>query len=106
MYKIFFFSPQSHTEDIKEAMFSAGGGQQGNYKRCSWQTKGQGQFQAKKGANPFLGDIGKLEIVNEDKVEMLVSDEKLDNVIEALKEAHPYEEPAFEVYRIFETFNK
>ena len=75
MYKIFFFSPQSHTEDIKEAMFSAGGGQQGNYKRCSWQTKGQGQFQAKKGANPFLGDIGKLEIVNEDKVEMLVSDE-------------------------------
>ena len=102
MYKIFFFSPQSHTEDIKEAMFSAGGGQQGNYKRCSWQTKGIGQFQAMDGANPFLGDIDNLESVEEYKVEMLVSEKDLENTILALKKAHPYEEPAFEFIQIIE----
>ena len=103
MYKIFFFCPEDQTEKVKEAMFNAGAGRLGNYQRCSWQTKGIGQFQAMDGANPFLGDIDKLETVEEYKVEMLVSEEDLDNTIQALKKAHPYEEPAWEVYKIYKS---
>ena len=103
MYKIFFFCPEDHTEKVKEAMFLAGAGQLGNYKRCSWQTKGQGQFQAIAGANPFLGKLDQLESVDEYKVEMLVSEENLDSALDALKKAHPYEEPAWEVYKIYRT---
>ena len=100
MYKLCFFCPTEHTEAVKEAIFSAGGGTLGAYDRCSWQTLGQGQFQAKKGANPSVGEIGILETVAEYKVEILVSEDNLDDAITALCKRHPYEEPAWEVYKI------
>lgn len=100
MYKVCFFCPKTETEVVKEAMFAAGGGRLGQYQKCSWQTLGMGQFQAMDGANPYIGKQGQLETVEEFRVEMLVTEDDLDGVVSALKLAHPYEEPAWEVYKL------
>lgn len=102
MYKLCFFVPVSHAEETKEAVFKAGGGRIGNYDCCAWQTLGQGQFRPLDGSNPHLGERGQLERVDELKVEMVCEDERIRDVVEALKQAHPYEEPAYEVYRLEE----
>ena len=95
MYQLIFFVPESHTEIVKAAVFGAGAGKFRNYDNCSWQTKGTGQFRPLAGSDAFLGSEGKLEKVDEHRVEMLCTDENLKAVIAALKQAHPYEEPAY-----------
>lgn len=100
MYKLAFFVPSSHVETVKEALFSAGAGRIGNYDKCSWQVLGQGQFRALEGADPFLGKVGKVETVEEYKVEMVCDEPRIHAAIDALKNAHPYEEPAYEVWKI------
>ncbi|KYQ88990.1 hypothetical protein DLAC_10206 [Tieghemostelium lacteum] len=102
MYKLCFFVPKTHVENVKNAIFQAGGGVLGNYDRCCWQTLGIGQFRALKGSNPFIGDIGTTETVEEYKVEMVVETQSIKHVISALKQSHPYETPAFEYWRINE----
>lgn len=101
MFKLIFFVPDSHVKAVKYAVFTAGAGQQGNYDQCSWQVLGQGQFRALKGANPFLGEIDQLERVPEWRVEVLVSESDLNNVLAAMREAHPYEHPAFDVIQLY-----
>ncbi|BAN46898.1 YqfO family protein [Metapseudomonas resinovorans] len=100
MYKLCFYVPESHLEPVKKAIFAAGGGRIGAYDSCSWQTLGQGQFRPLQGSNPFLGEVGSVEQVAEWKVEMVVADELLHGAVKALKQTHPYETPAFEVWRL------
>ncbi len=100
MYKLCFYVPDSHLEAVKSAIFAAGGGRIGNYDSCCWQVLGQGQFRPLSGSRPFLGETGVVEWVEEWKVEMVVADELIHAAVKALKQAHPYETPAFEVWRL------
>lgn len=99
MYKITVYVPDSHLESVKTAMFVAGAGRVGNYESCAWQVKGSGQFRPIEGATPFLGYVGALEQVEEWKVELVCEDGLVRDVIRALREAHPYEEPAYDVVK-------
>ncbi|ROM90067.1 YqfO family protein [Pseudomonas brassicacearum] len=100
MYKLGFFVPQSHVEVVKGAVFAAGGGRIGAYDHCSWQVLGLGQFRPLDGSQPFIGQAGLVEQVEEWKVELVVSDELIGSVVAALKQSHPYETPAYEVWRL------
>lgn len=100
MYKLCFFVPEDHAEPVKQAIFEAGGGRIGDYDCCAWQTRGDGQFRALDGADPFLGKVGEIERVSELKVELVCRDELVHAVIDAMRAAHPYEEPAYDVYRL------
>lgn len=102
MYKLAFFVPASHVEVVKAAVFAAGGGRIGDYDRCAWQTLGQGQFRPLDGSQPFLGQTGQVEVVEEWKVELVVADELIAQVVAALRQSHPYETPAYEVWRLAE----
>ncbi len=98
MHKLCFFVPTTHVEQVKAAVFEAGAGRIGDYDCCAWQTLGEGQFRALAGANPFIGQVGEVERVPEFKVELVVADHLLEAVVQALKQAHPYETPAYEVW--------
>ena len=100
MYKFCFFVPEPYLEETKHAVFTAGGGQIGDYDHCAWQTLGRGQFRPLAGSNPHLGQFGELEKVDEYKVELVCNDHLIREVVAALKHAHPFEEPAYEVYRL------
>ncbi|WP_298453738.1 YqfO family protein [uncultured Marinobacter sp.] len=100
MYKICYFVPGTHLEKTKQALFDIGAGRIGDYDSCAWQCSGQGQFRPLEGSNPFLGERGGLEVVEEFKVELVCSDELVRKAVAALKQAHPYEEPAYEIYRL------
>ena len=99
-YKIVFYVPEAQADTVKEALFAAGAGGYELYDRCAWQTKGTGQFRPKEGSNPFLGSHGKVEYVPELRVETICDPEHIRAALEALLEAHPYEEPAYEVIEI------
>ena len=100
MFQIVFYVPREHCEAVKQAMFDAGAGRVGEYDSCAWQTAGTGQFRPLPGSDPFVGRTGELERLEEIKVEMVCEPEALTPALEALKLAHPYEEPAFAYYRI------
>ncbi len=100
MYKIGFYVPDSHVEAVKRALFAAGAGRIGNYDSCCWQTLGQGQFRALDGSQPYVGQPGIVERVPELRVEMVCEDAMLKAAIAALRAAHPYEEPAFDVVKL------
>jgi structural hemagglutinin/hemolysin toxin protein RtxA len=99
-YKITFYVPESHLEIVKQALFDAGAGKQGDYEHACWQCLGQGQFRPLVGANPTIGTLQKLTFITEYKVEMLCSANFLIAATQALKANHPYEEPAFDVIRL------
>ncbi|MCS2608844.1 YqfO family protein [Halomonas dongshanensis] len=100
MYKLAFFVPVADAEKVKQAVFDAGGGRIGNYDQCCFQTLGTGQFRPTEGADPHIGHIGTLERVEEYKVEMVCDDDHIHGAVAALKLAHPYEEVAFDVWRL------
>ncbi|HYQ54551.1 MAG: NGG1p interacting factor NIF3 [Pseudomonas sp.] len=102
MYKLAFFVPASHVDVVKAAVFAAGGGRIGDYDHCAWQTLGQGQFRPLDGSQPFLGQTGQVEVVEEWKVELVVADDLIAPVVAALRLSHPYETPAFEVLRLLD----
>ncbi|WP_163119797.1 NGG1p interacting factor NIF3 [Acinetobacter pittii] len=102
MLKLIYYVPASHLESTKQAIFSAGAGGIGNYEHCAWQVKGIGQFKPVKGADPYIGELGELEQVDEWRVETIVIEENARAVAKALKASHPYEEPAFEFIQIIE----
>jgi hypothetical protein len=99
-YKIVVYVPESHADKLREAMGNAGAGKIGNYSNCTFTIKGTGRFKPEEGSNPTIGEIGKLEEVSEDRIETVCSGDKLQAVLGAIKEAHPYEEPATDVYQI------
>ena len=100
MYKLSFFVPESHLESVKQALFEAGAGKIGDYDSCCWQTLGTGQFRALEGSDPFFGEPGRVEQVIEYKVELVCEDNLMADVVMRLKAAHPYEEPAYDVFRL------
>ena len=97
MYKLGVYVPETHLEAVKEALFDAGAGRIGDYDRCCWQAAGQGQFRPLPGSRPFLGATGEVETVAEYRVEMVLAEEYTPAVIAALRHAHPYEEPAWDL---------
>lgn len=100
MYKLCFYVPNTHLEEVKEALFNLGVGRMGNYDHCCWQAKGVGQFKALKESNPFVGEINKIEILEEYKVEMICQDNLIKDAVKMLRQAHPYEEPAIDVWKM------
>ena len=98
--KIVVFVPETHTDVVREAMGKAGAGRIGNYSFCSFSSKGIGRFRPETGANPHIGKVGKFEEVVEERIEVVCSREKLDDVIKAIKEVHPYDEVAINVYSL------
>ena len=100
MYKLGFYVPQSHLEQVKEALFAAGAGRIGDYDKCSWQVLGQGQFRPLAGSEPFIGAPGKLERVAEYRVEMVCAPDRVRSAVAALRSAHPYEEPAWDLVQL------
>ncbi len=96
--KLVTFCPSSHAGQIRDALFQAGAGQIGNYDSCSYSTEGEGTFRALPGANPFVGELGKLHIEPESRIETIFPPYLESAVITALKQAHPYEEVAFDIY--------
>jgi len=100
MYQLNFYVPESHLEEVKNALFAKGAGQIGNYDSCAWETVGQGQFRPLKHSQPFLGEVGKVEPVREYKVEMLCDPKYITQVLQELTDKHPYETPVYSVYKI------
>jgi hypothetical protein len=100
MYKLAFYVPVEHIDKVKTAVFAAGAGRVGNYDCCCWQVPGQGQFRPLPGSQPFLGQQGAVEIVEEYRVELVCEEHLLNAVVAALRAAHPYEEPAFDVVQL------
>ena len=96
--KLVVFVPPEALEAVREAVFAAGAGRIGAYERCSWETVGTGTFRALPGASPTVGEVGEDERVAEVRVETVFPAECHDAVVAALRAAHPYEEPAFDVY--------
>ncbi|MBU1092712.1 YqfO family protein [Patescibacteria group bacterium] len=96
--KIVVFVPESHADAVREAMGGAGAGEIGNYTNCSFSSKGTGRFLPREGANPTIGEVGKLEAVEEERIEMVCPREVLTNIVAAIRKVHPYEEVAFDIY--------
>ena len=102
MYKLCVYIPESHVEAVKQALFAAGAGRIGNYDSCCFQVKGTGQFRPLEGSQPFIGQTGAVEKVDEYRVEMVCADERVDDALAALRAVHPYEEPAFDLWKLDE----
>jgi len=100
MYKLCVYIPQDHVEQVKRAIFEAGAGRLGNYDRVAWQTRGEGQFRPLERSDPAFGRKGELETVPEYKVETYCQEELIEDVLQALREAHPYEEPGYDVFEL------
>lgn len=100
MKKIVVYVPLSHTEEVREAVGRAGGGKLGKYSFCSFSIRGVGRFKPEEGANPHIGKVGELESVEEERIEFNCEDNLVDKVISAIKEVHPYEEVALDVYQL------
>lgn len=100
MNKLVFFVPPSHLEQVKDALFEVGAGRYSNYDRCCWQVLGAGQFRPNELAKPHLGAPNITELLAEYRVEMLCGEADLDQLLGALKQVHPYEEPAYEVFEL------
>ena len=94
--------PREALEATRDAVFAAGAGRIGDYERCSWYAAGTGTFLGGEGTNPTLGEAGREERAAELRVETVVPEQLLADVLRALKEAHPYEEPAYDVYPLLD----
>jgi hypothetical protein len=92
--------PREALDVVRTALFEAGAGRIGEYEHCSWYTQGTGTFLGGEGTNPTLGEAGREERVAELRLETVFPEESQDDVIAALRRAHPYEEPAFDVYAL------
>lgn len=100
MYKLAFYVPLEDAETVKEAVFASGAGRIGDYEACCFETRGTGQFRPLDGATPHIGKVGALEKVEEVKVELVCEDQLIREAVDALRAAHPYEEPAFDVWKL------
>jgi dinuclear metal center YbgI/SA1388 family protein len=95
--KLFTFVPADKAEQVRQAIFSAGGGQIGNYSECSFNAEGEGTFKADEGTNPYVGQPGKRHTEKEIKIEVILPAFLENKVVTAMKSVHPYEEVAYDV---------
>lgn len=94
-----FYVPVAETDAVLSALFAAGAGRIGDYDQCAFVLEGRGQFRPLSGANPTIGAVGEVEYVAENRVELTFPRALREAAVSALREAHPYEEPAFHVLR-------
>lgn len=95
--KLVTFCPESHAEQVRNALFQAGAGQIGNYSECSFNSRGIGTFRGNEASNPALGERGKIEFADEIKIEVILPSHLENTVVRAMKAAHPYEEVAYDI---------
>jgi hypothetical protein len=100
--KLVVFVPPDALDAVRDAVFAAGAGRIGEYERCSWYTEGTGTFLGGEGTAPTVGEKGREERVPEIRLETVYPAEREDQVVRALLEAHPYEEPAYDLYPLAE----
>jgi len=103
---IVFTVPETHANVVREAMGRAGAGKVGDYSYCSYSVKGIGRFMPNKGSNPYLGKVGILEEVEEERIETVCNRSVLEHVLEEIKKAHPYEEMVIDIYPVYEIGRK
>src|SRR5262249_55480203 len=97
-HKLVVFVPPESLDRVRDALFAAGAGRIGGYERCSWYSEGTGTFLGGEGTSPTVGERGGEEHVPELRLEAVVPAAPNQEVVAALREAHPYEEPAFDIY--------
>nr|WP_321378226.1 Nif3-like dinuclear metal center hexameric protein [uncultured Bacteroides sp.] len=100
LLKLVTFVPAQQAEKVRRALFDAGCGNLGNYDSCSYNLEGEGTFRAQEGTHPFCGKVGELHKEKEIRIETILPSFKKNAVIRALIAAHPYEEPAFDLYSL------
>jgi len=105
-YKLVVFVPADALEKVAEAVFKAGAGWIGNYSHCSFRSSGEGTFLPLEGAKPAIGKKGKLEKVDEIRFESIIPAQKVADVVKAMRNAHPYEMPAFDVIKLYDFEDK
>ena len=98
--KLIVFVPREALDTVRAALFEAGAGRIGDYERCSWYTEGTGTFLGGADTDPAVGEPGREARVPELRLETVFPAERHEEVITALRRAHPYEEPAFDVYEL------
>ena len=102
--KLFTFVPIESAEQVRKAIFDAGGGNIGKYSQCSFNMDGSGTFMAKEGADPYIGEIGKPTTTKEMKIEVVFPAFLENHIVEAMLSAHPYEEVAYDVIALSNTY--
>jgi len=100
MFKVVVYVPEADADAVREAMFKKGAGYIGNYSNCSFNVNGIGTFRPGEGTNPYIGNIGTVEKVSEVRVETIVNEKDLNSVIDNMIKAHPYEEVAYDIYKL------
>ncbi len=98
--KLFTFAPLDKAEQVRNAIFRAGGGQIGNYSECSFNAEGVGTFKGEEGTNPYVGEVGKQHRENEIKIEAIFPAWLENKVVSSMKAAHPYEEVAYDIINL------
>ncbi len=98
--KVVTFVPQADVPKVRESLFAAGGGRYGLYSKCSFAGPGRGTFYGGKGSKPSHGEAGKMEEIDEARLEILVPADRIGKALSALRRAHPYEEPVIEAYEV------
>ncbi len=100
MYKLSYYVPKEAKEKTKNALFAVGAGMFEKYECCCFESLGRGQFKPIGDANPYIGELNKIEYVSEYKIEMICKDDLIKKAVEVLKDTHPYEEVAYEVMKL------
>ena len=100
LYKLAVYVPNTHVDKVKNALSDAGAGHIGNYSHCSFTTNGIGSFKPLENTNPYIGNIGEVELVEEVKIETIVPQRILGGVISSMIKSHPYEEVAYDIYKL------
>jgi dinuclear metal center YbgI/SA1388 family protein len=106
LMKLYTFVPHDHAEDVRAAIFNAGAGFIGNYSECSFNAEGKGTFKAGENTNPFVGEKNIRHEENEIKIEVIFPSYLQNSIVTALIKTHPYEEPAYDIITLSNSFNK
>ncbi len=100
LMKLVVFVPEEQADNVRQALGGAGAGYIGNYSHCTFNSLGTGAFKPEEGTDPFIGEKGKMEFVDEVKIETVYHASQQKKVIQAMTKAHPYEEVAYDLYQI------
>ncbi len=98
LIKLIIYVPTTHADAIRRVLAESGAGKMGDYDACSFSTKGIGRFRPLKGSNPTIGTVGQLEEVDEERIETVCYEHNISEVLKAVRNVHPYEEPAIDIY--------
>ena len=100
MYKVIVYVPVADANKLRKAIGDTGGGKVGTYSHASFSSRGVGRFTPEAGAKPAIGEVGQPEEVKEERIEFVCETHCLDEIIAAIRKAHPYEEPAIETWKV------